>query len=304
METNKTQSAEPRQEDALDQLNTCLAELSSICGTQYPEAERLLAEATDTAARLSDRIAKLRADAYTDPLTGLPNRTAYTYDLACIWNRQLEHTIAYIDIDGLKICNDRFGHPAGNRYITKVANCLKLHCHPDERLYRIGGDEFVLISMTDSVDTLSQRLEACRASLATSTLDDGKTPMSYSYGCAHANPRAGDVLHKMTAEADRRMYDYKFTSAVRNRMSMAFDERHHDLGTLAEFHAVQDRIFQALSLTDIGRYLFICNVDTDQSHWSHNAIQDFGLPSGTIYQMDKIWSQHIHPLNDLPCYQC
>ena len=84
METNKTQSVEPRQEDELDQLNTCLAELSSICGTQYPGAERLLAEATDAAARLRDHMAKLKADAYTDPLTGLPNRTAYTYDLTCV----------------------------------------------------------------------------------------------------------------------------------------------------------------------------------------------------------------------------
>ena len=295
METNKTESAEPRQDDELDQLNTCLAELSNIYDPQYPEAERLLTKATGAAARVRNRVAKLRADAYTDPLTGLPNRTAYTYDLACVWDRQLGHTIAYIDIDGLKICNDRFGHPAGNRYITKVANCLKLHCHPDERLYRIGGDEFVLISMTDSVDMLNQRLEACRASLATSTFDDGKTPMSYSYGCAHANPQAGDVLHKMTAEADRRMYDYKFTNAARGRMDREFGEHHHALGTYAEFHSVQDRIFQALSLTDIGRYLFICNVDTDQSHWSHNAVQDFGLPSGTVYQMGETWSQHIHP---------
>ena len=295
METNKTQNAEPQQHNELDQLDTCLAELSNICDPQHPEAERLLAEATDTAGRLRERIAKLRSDAYTDPLTGLPNRTAYTYDLACVWDRQLEHTIAYVDIDGLKICNDRFGHPAGNRYITKVANHLKLHCHPGEHIYRIGGDEFVLISMTDSVDTLSQRLEACRASLATSTFDDGKTPMSYSYGCAHANPLAGDVLHKMTAEADRRMYDYKFTNAARDRMGKTFGEQHHTLDTLAEFHSVQDRIFQALSLTDIGRYLFICNVDTDQSHWSHNAVQDFGLPSGTVYQMGAVWSQHIHP---------
>lgn len=295
METNKTQNAEPQQHNELDQLGTCLAELSNICDPQHPEAERLLAEATDTAGRLRERIAKLRSDAYTDPLTGLPNRTAYTYDLACVWDRQLEHTIAYVDIDGLKICNDRFGHPAGNRYITKVANHLKLHCHPGEHIYRIGGDEFVLISMTDSVDTLSQRLEACRASLATSTFDDGKTPMSYSYGCAHANPLAGDVLHKMTAEADRRMYDYKFTNAARDRMGKTFGEQHHTLDTLAEFHSVQDRIFQALSLTDIGRYLFICNVDTDQSHWSHNAVQDFGLPSGTVYQMGAVWSQHIHP---------
>lgn len=295
METNNTQGAGPRQDKALDQLNACLTALSSVRDLSQPEVQQLLAEATDAAACLRDHMAKLRTDAYIDALTGLPNRTAYDYDITCVWNRQLEHTIAYIDIDGLKICNDHFGHPAGNRYITKVANCLKLHCHPDEHIYRIGGDEFVLISMTDSADMLSQRLEACRASLATSTFDDGKTPMSYSYGCTHANPLAGDVLHKMTAEADRRMYDYKFTNAARNRMSRAFDEQHHTLDTLADFHAVQDRIFQALALTDIGRYLFICNVDTDQSHWSHNAIQDFGLPSGIIYQMDKVWSQHIHP---------
>ena len=295
METNEAQDAAPRPDEALDQLTTCLAELSNICDPQQPEAERLLTKATDAAARLGDRIEKLKADAYIDPLTGLPNRTGYNHDITCVWNRQLEHTIAYIDIDGLKICNDHFGHPAGNRYITTVANYLKLHCHPDEHIYRIGGDEFVLISMTDSVDMLDRRLEACRTSLATSTFDDGKTPMSYSYGCAHANPRAGDILHKMTAEADRRMYNYKFTNAARDRMSMSFDKQYHTLGTFDDFRDVQDRIFQALSLTDIGRYLFICNVDTDQSHWSHNAIQDFGLPSGTIYQMDKVWSQHIHP---------
>lgn len=295
MGTNEVQGTEPQHHNEIDQLNTCLVELSKLYGTQQPEAERLLAEATNAAARLNDRIVRLKADAYIDSLTGLPNRTAYDYDIACVWDRQLEHTIAYIDIDGLKVCNDHFGHPAGNRYIIKVANCLKLHCRPDERLYRIGGDEFVLISITDSVEMLNQRLEACRASLATSTFDDGQTPMSYSYGCAHANPQAGDVLHKMGAEADRRMYDYKLANAARKRMNKAFNERYHALDTFDDFFDVQDRIFQALSLTDTGRYLFLCNVDTDQSHWSQNAVQDFGLPSGNVYQMDKVWSQHIHP---------
>lgn len=295
METNEAQGAEQQHHNEIDQLNTCLVELSKLYGAQQPEAERLLAEATNAAAHLNDRIVRLKADAYIDSLTGLPNRTAYDYDIACIWDRQLEHTIAYIDIDGLKVCNDHFGHPAGNRYIIKVANCLKLHCRPDERLYRIGGDEFVLISITDSVEMLNQRLEACRASLATSTFDDGQTPMSYSYGCAHANPQAGDVLHKMVAEADRRMYDYKLANAARKRMNIAFNERYHALDTFDDFFDVQDRIFQALSLTDTGRYLFLCNVDTDQSHWSQNAVQDFGLPSGNVYQMDKVWSQHIHP---------
>lgn len=99
----------------------------------------------------------------------------------------------------------------------------------------------------------------------------------------------------MVTEADRRMYDYKLASAARKRMNKAFNERYHALDTFDDYFDAQDRIFQALSLTDTGRYLFLCNVDTDQSHWSQNAVQDFGLPSGNVYQMDKVWSQHIHP---------
>ena len=77
METNEVQGAEPQQHNEIDQFNTCLAELSKLYGAQQPEAERLLAEATNAAAHLNDRIVQLKADAYIDSLTGLPNRTAY-----------------------------------------------------------------------------------------------------------------------------------------------------------------------------------------------------------------------------------
>ena len=90
MKTNEVQGAEPQHHNEIDQLNTCLVELSKLYGAQQPEAERLLAEATNAAAHLNDRIVQLKADAYIDPLTGLPNRTAYDYDIACVWDRQLE----------------------------------------------------------------------------------------------------------------------------------------------------------------------------------------------------------------------
>lgn len=87
METNEMQGAEPQQHDEINQLNTRLAELSKLYGAQQPEAERLLAEATNAAAHLNDRIVQLKADAYIDSLTGLPNRTAYNHDITVFGSR-------------------------------------------------------------------------------------------------------------------------------------------------------------------------------------------------------------------------
>lgn len=246
-------------------------------------------------AQFRNQRVQLETEAFSDSLTGLGNRAAYMRDLDHVWEKRQENTVAFIDIDGLKFCNDHFGHTAGNDYILQVANHLNLHRLPDERLYRIGGDEFLLLSTGSSADELGRRLEACRSSLGTHMMEDGCTPYSFSYGCAHANPIAGDSRHQMIAEADRRMYDYKLTNSARIRMHKATEQESHTLDNYAEFRGVQDRIFQAMALTSAGRYLFVCNVDTDQSHWSRNAARDFGLPSENMYQMDKVWSQHIHP---------
>lgn len=245
--------------------------------------------------QLRDQRIQLETEAYSDSLTGLGNRAAYKRDLDHVWVKHQEHTVAFIDVDGLKFCNDHFGHMDGNQYILQVANHLNLHRHPDERLYRIGGDEFLLLSLNDSAEEMTRRLEACRSSLGAMVMEDGQTPYSFSFGCAHANPLAGDSRHEMIAEADRRMYDYKLTNGARVRMRQEADGKNRSLENYAEFRGVQDRIFQAMALTSVGRYLFVCNVDTDQSHWSRNAVKDFDLPAENMYQMDKVWSQHIHP---------
>ena len=245
---------------------------------------------------------ELEHQAFTDSLTSLGNRNAYNRDLDSIWEKGQEHTIAFIDVDGLKYCNDHFGHLAGNRYILEVAECLRLHTREGEKLYRIGGDEFVLLALDTDVDELAARLEACRASLGGHFMGDSQVPYSFSYGCAHAKPEAGDNRRQMMNDADRRMYSYKLTNSVRNRIHRPETVLDHALETYTDFHGVQDRIFQAMALTSTGRYLFICNVDTDRSHWSRNAVHDFDLPDANVLHMDKVWGEHIHP-DDYPAWR-
>ena len=84
----------------------------------------------------------LESNAYIDPLTNLGNRGGLDRHVEQLWHKGDPFTCAYIDIDHLKHCNDRFGHAEGNRYILSICRTLSETMEHDEMLFRIGGDEF------------------------------------------------------------------------------------------------------------------------------------------------------------------
>lgn len=80
-----------------------------------------------------------------DPLTGLANRLllreAFQKSAAsCDPGNQI--AIHYLDLDGFKIINDRFGHPAGDRLLMEVAERLRLTVRGDDVIARLGGTSF------------------------------------------------------------------------------------------------------------------------------------------------------------------
>lgn len=83
---------------------------------------------------------------YHDQLSGLYNRRYFEdmlrkLDIKSAWPL----AILFIDVNGLKIVNDAFGHRAGDELITKVANTLSRYKRTDDVISRIGGDEFVIM---------------------------------------------------------------------------------------------------------------------------------------------------------------
>lgn len=80
-----------------------------------------------------------------DPLTGAYNRIQYTKDLANL-NGAEPCTIALIDINDFKLVNDRLGHEAGDQCLINFTKILNRSFQSCATLYRIGGDEFVLIA--------------------------------------------------------------------------------------------------------------------------------------------------------------
>ena len=245
-----------------------------------------------TVRDLLERQDDLIRTAFTDQLTGLGNRGGFARSLEELWEQDAPVTMAFIDIDNLKHCNDVFGHDEGNRYILQVSLYLKLYMKVDEAAFRLGGDEFAILSTIATEDDLAERLEHCRTILLKN--NDSEMPHSFSYGVAHADPALGEASNRMTLDADHRMYDYKLRHAM-----------HLDRRNIAQVHTddfeISDRIFDAFSMLNEGRYFFIENLDKDRTLWSQGALRDLGLPSEHIDSCRDFWKTRVHP-DDLEAY--
>lgn len=244
-----------------------------------------------TLAVLQQERQLLERSAYIDSLTNLGNRGGLDRHVNQLWRKGVPFTCAYIDIDHLKHCNDKFGHAEGNRYILGICHALTETMEHDDLLFRIGGDEFVLVSPTTGEAELEQRLERTRTDLVEAT-SDGKAPMiaSFSFGCSHVDPLAGDSRRQMTMDADRKMYRYKLMHRVQQPK-----EDNAPMRPIADQLPCNDRVFQAISMSSETRYPFILNLDTGESQWSVNAVRDFDLPSQHPFNSVDMWLARVHP---------
>ncbi len=149
-----------------------------------------------------------------DLLTNLPNRFLFNDRLdqavakAKRGNRRF--AVLFLDLDGFKEVNDRFGHQKGDVTLQQVAERLKGCLRGSDTLARLGGDEFSLIlediQETRSAATVPQKLLAALA--APFYLDDNEITITASIGVS-LYPDDGDVTELLLKKADTAMYQAK-----------------------------------------------------------------------------------------------
>ena len=128
----------------------------------------------------------------TDQVTGLFNRSAFEKYLNESEPHTFSHTVCvYIDVNGLHELNNKHGHEAGDKLLQSVAECLRAQ-FPDDGLYRIGGDEFVVFSKADAA-VCEARMQAVSSALAAQDY-------SISYGIVAQETTEG--LSDLVREAD------------------------------------------------------------------------------------------------------
>ncbi len=167
-----------------------------------------------TVDQLEEYMGYINTLAYRDSLTGVRNRTAYM-DMVAQLDRRIEQglsgfALVVADINGLKKANDTFGHDAGSELIVQ---CTSIICGIFKRspVFRIGGDEFVVILERDDFVNRIQLLEEMDRTCARSSVsvENGSIPVSIARGLAVYDPENDSCTEDVFNRADKEMYIHK-----------------------------------------------------------------------------------------------
>lgn len=152
--------------------------------------------------------------AHYDPLTGIPNRILFRekleHALSMARRERTEFALMYLDLDGFKQINDRFGHDTGDRLLQVCAERLNQCLRSSDSVARIGGDEFtLLLENTDSATDI--------AHIAQKVIDIIEQPIvvgpvQVNVGCSigiAVFPEAGSDIDSLQKHADMAMYQAK-----------------------------------------------------------------------------------------------
>lgn len=184
-------------------LVTAAASLGSAIGRQQAETRQ-------------------RQQAYSDPLTGLPNRLALedAFSAAIAQSRLARRQLAvlFFDLDGFKIVNDGLGHATGDALLQQLAERLRWQLPPNATLARWGGDEFVcLLPSIDRPEAATAVAKGLQAAIAPPfELANESLHLTGSLGIA-LYPRDGDDRETLLRNADAALFVAK--QQGRNRIA-------------------------------------------------------------------------------------
>jgi len=154
-----------------------------------------------------------RHRARTDPLTGLPNRTAYDEHIRTEmdrWGRyQQGFSIAVADLDLFKNINDSYGHLAGDKVLRLVGKILLKQCRRTDVVTRYGGEEFVIIMPGTDARAATLAAEKLRQAVAASPFNFYGKPVKVTMSFGVAQVQSADDLDKLFARADKALYRAK-----------------------------------------------------------------------------------------------
>lgn len=202
-----------------------------------------------------ERLERIEYLSYHDQLTGLYNRHFFEEEVKRLdVQRNLPITIAMLDVNGLKMVNDVFGHEAGDELLIKTAKVLKRECRSDDIISRFGGDEFVVLLPETSYE--QTELIISRIQKALEDEKNGKYVVSLSAGWATKTDVSQDKQELLSAAEDS-MYRKKIIESQKMRIETIdlILENFHKLNPEEKIHS--EKVSEICK--DIGRKM---NLDT------------------------------------------
>jgi diguanylate cyclase (GGDEF)-like protein len=180
-------------------------------------------EVDDAQAELRLTHDRLRRAALTDSLTDSLNRRAFADGVGLDMVRATFGTVVMVDIDNLKRANDRHGHSIGDQLIRLCAEVLRRELRPYDKLYRWGGDEFLLVLPSARATDVLGRLRGAldRADPLVRSTPGATVRLQVSLGAADYDSSA--ELEAAIERADKAMYADKTRRKSDVRLALVDD---------------------------------------------------------------------------------
>lgn len=182
--------------------------------TGHDEIGSLASHMNDTMERMSQYVGSMKKQAYQDELTGVKNVTAYDMKVRGLNRRIVQGKAAFavvmVDLNQLKEVNDRFGHEKGNIALKNLCHAI-CHLYKHSPVYRIGGDEFVVILEGEDYDNRDALFEKVQAFEHIRDIygDQPWTQIAASAGMAVYDKTCDATYQAVFNRADARMYEKK-----------------------------------------------------------------------------------------------
>ncbi|NBC30548.1 MAG: diguanylate cyclase, partial [Spirochaetes bacterium] len=211
-------------------------------GPDHDHVEGFVFVLTDTRGRKHAET-EMRRLAYQDPLTGLPNRTAFGEQL----DRLVENSrrqddrdhwaLLFLDLNDFKDINDRFGHAAGDTILTRTATRLREAIRRTDHCYRLGGDEFLVVvtNVKDDVEVAKVAAKIVEFISRPQYIGNHEMRVGVSVGIT-VYPHDGGDRERLLANADIAMYaakadgeNYRFFTEEMNAAAMRRMNIEHSL---------------------------------------------------------------------------
>lgn len=175
-------------------------------------------EKDTTVQQLQAANVALELHSSTDELTQLPNRRALFKQLALRFAsaraQQQQVSLIFIDLDGFKAINDRFGHPCGDSFLVQVGKRLTAVARREDIVGRLGGDEFLIVGSAQQPAAQQAYVTSLRQALC-GVYFLGEQRIDYegaSFGVVTCDPQSIDVEAALRT-ADEAMYQIRSPAA-------------------------------------------------------------------------------------------
>ncbi len=162
---------------------------------------------------LREQVEKEHNSAVRDALTNIPNRLAYEERIASEIERckRYKSPMAFVvwDIDHFKGINDHYGHIAGDKVLSVIAEVLRKNLRAADFIARYGGEEFVVIMPETEIDKAQTGCEKIRVAIESCNFHYRDTSVPITASCGYTSYIDGDDKESLFERADKALYKAK-----------------------------------------------------------------------------------------------